>query len=68
MESATKGTRAYLSKALGGRMVGMQRLSAERVRVWFFHVPIGEYRPGEDGTVQPLADSSVRAEPIPGAR
>jgi putative transposase len=63
-----EGTRAYLSKALGGRMVGMQRVSGETVRVWFFHVPVGEYKPGVDGTVQPLAGSEVRAEPIPGTR
>jgi transposase InsO family protein len=44
----------YVSLALSGYPVGLQRISPREVRVWFFDLLLGHFAPGEDLSVMPF--------------
>lgn len=50
-----EGLRVYISYALGGWAVGLQRVADGSTRVWFFRTLLGEFVPGRDTTIQPCA-------------
>jgi hypothetical protein len=62
------GWKPYVSTALARWTVGLRRLDEATYRIWFFRVPLGDWRPGVDSTAPPLVDNATRFEPIPGAR
>jgi putative transposase len=59
-----QGWKAYVSTALAGYTVGLQSCDDGSVLVWFFHVLLGSLVPGRDDTVEPVAGSEVRYEPM----
>ena len=50
-----EGLRVYISYALGGWTVGLQRVADGSTRVWFFRMLLGAFVPGRDTTIQPCA-------------
>jgi len=50
-----EGLRVYISYALGGWTIGLQRVATGSRRVWFFHMLLGAFVPGRDTTIQPCA-------------
>jgi hypothetical protein len=50
-----EGLRVYISYALGGWTVGLQRVADGSTRVWFFRMLLGAFLPGRDTTIQPCA-------------
>ena len=54
-----EGLRVYISYALGGWTVGLQRVADGSTRVWFFRVLLGAFVPGRDTTIQPCAVDAV---------
>jgi putative transposase len=51
----SEGLRVYISYALGGWTVGLQRVADGSTRVWFFRMLLGAFVPGRDTTIQPCA-------------
>jgi hypothetical protein len=45
----------YISYALGGWTIGLQRVVDGSTRVWFFRMLLGAFVPGRDTTIQPCA-------------
>jgi putative transposase len=59
-----QGWKAYVSTALAGYTVGLQSTDDGSVLVWFFHVLLGAFVPGRDDSVEPLAGTELRHEPM----
>jgi len=49
------GLRVYISYALGGWTVGLQRVADGSTRGWLFRMLLGAFVPGRDTTIQPCA-------------
>ena len=54
-----EGLRVYISYALGGWTVGLQRVADGSTRVWFFRMLLGAFVPGRDTTIQPYTTDAA---------
>jgi hypothetical protein len=59
-----RGLRVYISYALGGWTVGLQRVADGSTRVWFFRMLLGAFVPGRDTTIQPCAVATATDDEV----